>query len=721
MSPPVAAVDFETTYDKVVSIKPLGWSAYFRHEWFEAYLVAIKTSEGFEWVGHPKEAPWDKIKDHIWISHNAAFDENLYYVAAEEGWWGDLPFPPEWHCTMDLAAYSGVRHSLKNASKDVFNADLSKEVRTNMVGQRPPDGWPCVNEVGKHHWKPMGDEFWKDVLDYALDDSVWCLKLWEALSPGWPEQERWLSSHTRKIARRGVPVDIDLVQQSSKDLKRVIHAFELNIPWREEDALLSRKAFDRECAKHSLDPPKSLAQDDSEAEQWLEENEPGHAWIYAYRNWRKANALLKKVEAVERATRWCDGHYRYFGGMAYCGAHTKRWSGKGGNLNMQNPPKGVQTYEMGDVSASVRFRDFFRAPEGFKLGALDLSQIEVRTLTWLSGDTEMLDRIKKSPDIYQAFAEGFGMWSKDRGVLKDVDNNLRQTIKPIVLGSGFGASAWAFADKERYNLQREVQSNYPGGFEEPAKEWMRGQLSEKGTWWWKKAGRLIKRNAVTAITKETASGKEYETPRPQWKIFARVINKLDKKLERGARVPINIDEWDWDYENVLILKEAEGCVQLYRNQMGHVTRFWKKLNRLLNNAVLDNEMELVLPSGNKLRYKNVRKVTVEDGEDKRPQIFCTIVRNGQSAAMKPWYGLLAENLSQSLARDVFAVCLRKLEEAGFRILFHVHDEVIVELPEERAIQKIKEAEEIMRVPPDWIPSLPVDAEGNVGDTYAECK
>jgi DNA polymerase I - 3''-5'' exonuclease and polymerase domains len=65
--------------------------------------------------------------------------------------------------------------------------------------------------------------------------------------------------------------------------------------------------------------------------------------------------------------------------------------------------------------------------------------------------------------------------------------------------------------------------------------------------------------------------------------------------------------------------------------------------------------------------------------------------------------------------------LRKLEEAGFRILFHVHDEVIVELPEERAIQKIKEAEEIMRVPPDWIPSLPVDAEGNVGDTYAECK
>ena len=226
---------------------------------------------------------------------------------------------------------------------------------------------------------------------------------------------------------------------------------------------------------------------------------------------------------------------------------------------------------------------------------------------------------------------------------------------------------------------------------------------------------------MTGITKETASGKEYETPRPQWKIFARIINELDKKLERGAPIPINISEWDWDYENVLILKEAEDCVQLYRTQMAHVTKFWKKLNRLLKGAVLDNRMELVLPSGNKLRYKNVRRVKTEDGGDRRSQILCTIVRNGRSAIMKPWYGLLAENLSQSLARDVFGNCLRKLEEAGFKILFHVHDEVVIELPEEGADEKIKEAEELMRIPPDWIPSLPVDAEGNLGKTYSECK
>ena len=61
---------------------------------------------------------------------------------------------------------------------------------------------------------------------------------------------------------------------------------------------------------------------------------PGHTnydWINAYRKWRKANALVKKVEAVIRGTRNVGDHYRYFGGLMYHGAHTGRWSGGGGN------------------------------------------------------------------------------------------------------------------------------------------------------------------------------------------------------------------------------------------------------------------------------------------------------------------------------------------------------------------------------------------------------
>ena len=218
---PIAAVDFETTYDKECSIKPLGWDAYFRHPHFECYLVAIKTSDGIEFVGHPKDAPWDQIAGHHWISHNAAFDENLYLIAKEKGWWGDLPVPKYWDCTMDLMAYCGEPHSLKNSVKSVFSVELSKEVRDSAAGKRPPKSWPSVHtNVPEDVWTPMSDEAWQDMLDYALSDSVWCLKLWEARADQWPEQERWLSRHTRTIARRGVPCDIELATKAATLLLR---------------------------------------------------------------------------------------------------------------------------------------------------------------------------------------------------------------------------------------------------------------------------------------------------------------------------------------------------------------------------------------------------------------------------------------------------------------------------------------------------------------------
>lgn len=715
----IAAVDFETTYDNDCSIRPLGWDAYFRHPHFEAYLVAIKTNDGFEWVGHPREAPWDKIKDHIWISHNASFDENLYYTARELGWWGDIPLPPKWHCTSDMVAYLGHPRSLKDSCKDILNADLSKEVRTNMKGLRPPDHWTCVNPASKAYWKPMEADFWQDVLDYALDDSVYCLQLWEARADQWPEHERWLSDHTRTIARRGIPVDIDLVQESAAKLRKTIDDFENQIPWRDTDALLSRKAFDTQCSlcDPPLIPPKSLAKDSAEADQWLSENEPNHPWIYAYRNWRRANSLLKKVEAVERASRKVGDHYRYFGGMMYCGAHTKRWSGSGGNLNIQNPPKGKMF--------GVVFRDFFHAPKGKKLGAIDLSQIEVRTLTWLSGDHEMLKRIKESPDIYQAFAEGFGLWDPSRGVLKEVDSTLRSTVKPIVLGSGFGASAFAFADKERDQLQRAVQDKYQSTPYKPrALEFLDTKLADRrtGAWWWERAGRLLRRDAVTTTEATTPSGASYPKEEPSWKVWARLLAKLGKKLERGAPVPIKPEEWEWDWENVLIYMEAEACVDMYRGKMKKVIELWDAMKDDLKRATFDRYLEYVLPSGNKMHYKNVRRIKSKD-EDGNPssQILCNIVRNGRRSTMKPWHGTLVENCAQSLARDVFAWGLRRVEEAGFRILFHVHDEMIVELDEDIAVEAVKQIVEILRTPPDWIKSLPVDAEGNIGDTYTECK
>ena len=71
----------------------------------------------------------------------------------------------------------------------------------------------------------------------------------------------------------------------------------------------------------------------------------------------------------------------------YFGAHTGRFSGSGGNLNLQNLPR--------EEMFGANLRHLIAPKEGKKLIVVDLSQIEVRTLCWLAEDKNMLAEIAK--------------------------------------------------------------------------------------------------------------------------------------------------------------------------------------------------------------------------------------------------------------------------------------------------------------------------------------
>lgn len=75
-------------------------------------------------------------------------------------------------------------------------------------------------------------------------------------------------------------------------------------------------------------------------------------------------------------------------------------------------------------------------------------------------------------------------------------------------------------------------------------------------------------------------------------------------------------------------------------------------------------------------------------------------------------GRLAENATQAVARDLLAAALVRLEDQGYPVVGHVHDEVIVE--GEHDVEEIKR---IMCELPDWARGLPVDGEGFVCKRY----
>lgn len=72
-------------------------------------------------------------------------------------------------------------------------------------------------------------------------------------------------------------------------------------------------------------------------------------------------------------------------------------------------------------------------------------------------------------------------------------------------------------------------------------------------------------------------------------------------------------------------------------------------------------------------------------------------------------GRLVENISQAVARDCLFAAMERLEQAGYEIVFDIHDEVVIEAPEGTA--SLEAVAEIMSQPIPWAPGLPLAADG----------
>jgi DNA polymerase len=401
-----AAIDFETYYSKDVGIDSQGVWHYCRHPEFDAYLVTISTSTGQKYCGRPENFDWSCIsgENWRWVSHNRSFDKPVYESIVENG---KIPahFPHVWDCTADLSAFLGVPRNLKGASEALFKAQMSKDTRNKMKGKR---------------WEDMDEAFRREVEEYAIADADYCLKIWEEHGHKWPEHEQWLSQETTRMCIQGVPVNKTVVRDRIEHLKVLLWEAEQKLPWvQEEKKTLSPLALAEECRKVGILPPPSLAEDSQECEAWEKEYGDRYPWVGAMRQFRKCNALLRKLETMEKRTR-PDGWMGY--GLRYFGASTGRDSGDAG-LNMQN----LQRAE----SYGVNVRGLIEAPEGMTLVVADLAQIEPRCLAWLAGDTDMLDFIRQSPDLYEAQARAWGFWDKPESLRSDT-TGIRHLVKQCV-------------------------------------------------------------------------------------------------------------------------------------------------------------------------------------------------------------------------------------------------------------------------------------------------
>ena len=125
-------------------------------------------------------------------------------------------------------------------------------------------------------------------------------------------------------------------------------------------------------------------------------------------------------------------------------------------------------------------------------------------------------------------------------------------------------------------------------------------------------------------------------------------------------------------------------------------------------------MTITLPSGRKLYYAHPELST---NQWARPSItyFGVNQTTKQWAKLDTYGGKLVENIVQAIARDCLAVAIERLEAAGFPVVFHVHDEVVIDCPETQA--NLNKVIELMTQPISWAVGLPLNANGWVGDFF----
>lgn len=169
-------------------------------------------------------------------------------------------------------------------------------------------------------------------------------------------------------------------------------------------------------------------------------------------------------------------------------------------------------------------------------------------------------------------------------------------------------------------------------------------------------------------------------------------------------------------------EELPELVEMWRTSNPAIVRFWRTVQDAAMDAIKGKPRRLPhgisfikesgilfigLPSGRRIAY-----VKPEIGENRFGGKSITYMGMDQTSKkwtrLETWGGKLVENIVQAFARDCLAENIVKLDAEGYRIVFHVHDEVIIDAPKD--FSSAKEVAALMGQPIGWAPGLPLNAD-----------
>lgn len=175
-------------------------------------------------------------------------------------------------------------------------------------------------------------------------------------------------------------------------------------------------------------------------------------------------------------------------------------------------------------------------------------------------------------------------------------------------------------------------------------------------------------------------------------------------------------------------EELPILVKKWRKANPHIVKLWRNVENAARLAITTKKhielhhgisfdcdgmfLRANLPIGRSVAYFKPRisddgKIEFS-GKETNKNVFGTNTTFG---------GKLVENIVQALARDCLAEALLKIDSFGYKTVFHVHDEVIVEVDKATADEHLKAVQRLMGEPLKWAPGLYLSSAGYTANYY----
>ena len=175
-------------------------------------------------------------------------------------------------------------------------------------------------------------------------------------------------------------------------------------------------------------------------------------------------------------------------------------------------------------------------------------------------------------------------------------------------------------------------------------------------------------------------------------------------------------------------EELPDLIDDWRNSNPKIVQFWWDIEKAAIESIKDhkdrqvgrigvsfsnNTLWLQLPSGRRLAYI---KPKLQPNRFGRLSItYEGLGQNNKWCRIETYSGKLVENITQATARDLLAEAMWRIEKAGLEIVGHVHDEVILEVPENGVT--VEDVCQIMNQNPKWADGICLSSAGYSGSYY----